>query len=46
MANTLAEGGTMQLSGAFLMNQGIRLPNAVPASMTVLEGQRIDPENT
>jgi alpha-galactosidase len=46
IVNTLAEGGTMRMSGAFLMNQGIRLPNAVPASMTVLEGQRIDPETS
>jgi alpha-galactosidase len=46
IVNTLALGGTMRLSGAFLMNQGIRLPNAVPASMTVLEGQRIDPETS
>ena len=46
MVNTLAEGGTMRLSGTFLMNHGIRLPNAVPASMTVVEGQRINPENS
>ncbi|WP_152009849.1 alpha-galactosidase [Hoeflea sp. EC-HK425] len=45
MVNTLANGGTMQLSGAFLMSHGLRLPNAVPASMTVLEGQRIEPED-
>lgn len=46
MVNALAEGGTMRLSGTFLMNHGIRLPNAVPASMTVVEGQRINPENS
>lgn len=44
MVNTLAEGGTMRLSGAFLMTHGLRLPNAVPASMTVVEGRRIEPE--
>ncbi|WP_417434459.1 alpha-galactosidase [Hoeflea sp.] len=45
IVNALAEGGTMKLSGAFLMNHGIRLPNAVPASMTVLEGHRITAES-
>jgi alpha-galactosidase len=45
MVNTLANGGTMQLSGAFLVSHGLRLPNAVPASMTVVEGQRIEPED-
>ena len=44
MVNAFAEGGTMRLSGAFLMSHGLRLPNAVPASMTVVEGQRIEPE--
>ncbi|MGJ8572629.1 MAG: alpha-galactosidase [Hoeflea sp.] len=30
-----------RLSGAFLMEHGFRLPNAVPASMTVIEGRRV-----
>ena len=38
--NSLHEGGTMRVSGAFLMNEGLRLPNAQPASMTVIEGCR------
>ncbi|AKI01691.1 alpha-galactosidase [Hoeflea sp. IMCC20628] len=41
IVNALPDGGTVQLSGAFLMNQGLRLPNAQPASMTVIEGHRI-----
>lgn len=35
------EGPPQQLSGAFLMEHGFRLPNAVPASMTVIEGRRV-----
>jgi len=35
------EGGTMRLSDAFLMTSGLRLPNAAPASMTVVETYRI-----
>jgi len=35
-----------RLSGAFLMEHGIRLPNAVPASMTVMEGRRLKREET
>lgn len=41
VVNALVDGGTVRLSGAFLMNQGLRLPNAQPASMTVIEGRRI-----
>ena len=41
IVNALPDGGTVRLSGAFLMNQGLRLPNAQPASMTVIEGRRI-----
>lgn len=41
IVNALADGGTMRLSGAFLMSTGVRLPNAAPASMTVVEGTRI-----
>jgi len=35
-----------RLSGAFLMEHGIRLSNAVPASMSVMEGRRIKQEKT
>ncbi|MDP3525993.1 MAG: alpha-galactosidase [Hoeflea sp.] len=41
IVNALPGGGTMCLSGAFLMTSGLRLPNAAPASMTVVEGYRI-----
>lgn len=44
IVNSLPGGGTERFSGAFLMNHGVRLPNAVPASMTVVEGRRIKPE--
>lgn len=44
IVNALGTGGSERLSGAFLMNHGVRLPNAVPASMTVIEGRRIVPE--
>ena len=44
IVNALAEGGSERLSGAFLMSQGLRLPNAVPSSMTVVEGRKIAPE--
>ena len=39
--NALPGGGTERLSGAFLMQHGLRLPNAVPTSMTIIEGRRI-----
>tara|TARA_R110002020_G_scaffold96186_10_gene230552 strand:+ start:2216 stop:4369 length:2154 start_codon:yes stop_codon:yes gene_type:complete len=41
IVNTLPDGGTMRLSGALLMTIGLRLPNAAPASMTVVEGTRL-----
>lgn len=41
IVNALPGGGTMRLSGSFLMNNGLRLPNAAPASMTVVEGNLI-----
>ena len=41
IVNVLPDGGTMRLSGAFLMTNGVRLPNSAPASMTVVEGRRI-----
>ncbi|MDF1606754.1 alpha-galactosidase [Hoeflea sp. YIM 152468] len=44
IVNAFGNGGSERLSGAFLMNHGVRLPNAVPASMTVIEGRRIAPE--
>jgi len=43
VVNALPAGETERLSGAFLMQHGVRLPNAVPASMTVIEGRRIAP---
>jgi len=45
IVNDLADGGTTRLSGAFLMSSGLRLPNAAPASMTVVEGTRIGAAN-
>ena len=33
------------VSDAFFMEHGFRLPNAVPASMTVIEGQRVAAED-
>ena len=36
-----ADGGTTHLSGAFLSFDGLRLPKAAPASMTVVEATRI-----
>lgn len=44
VVNSLPGGGAERLSGTFLMNHGVRLPNAVPASMTVIEGRKIKPE--
>ena len=44
IVNALGHGGSERLSGAFLMNHGFRLPNPVPASMTVIEGRRLAPE--
>ena len=40
------DASPQRLSGAFLMEHGMRLPNAVPASMTVIEGRRIKREKT
>tara|TARA_R110002020_G_scaffold136630_25_gene304905 strand:+ start:2206 stop:4359 length:2154 start_codon:yes stop_codon:yes gene_type:complete len=40
IVNALPDGGSVRLSGAFLMTHGLRLPNSQPASMTVIEGNR------
>jgi len=45
IVSALATGGSERMSGTFLMNHGIRLPNTVPASMTVIEGRRVAPED-
>jgi alpha-galactosidase len=36
-----AAGFAPEAVGRILMEHGFRLPNAVPASMTVIEGQRV-----
>ncbi len=41
-ASGLASGGAVQLSGAALAAGRLRLPNAFPETMTVIEGRRID----
>ncbi|MCO6187677.1 alpha-galactosidase [Rhizobium sp. L1K21] len=40
-ATGLMKGETIRLSGSALMNGGLRLPNAVPASIFVVEGRKV-----
>ncbi len=40
-ATGLTRGETIRMSGAVLMNGGLRLPNAFPASVFVVEGRQV-----